>query len=88
MIVCIFGNRLKVSAEARSSGGALITRERHGQNLVDCLAFLDRLLGDTYQRKIAAEDLRLSGHGVGRILGWIDVEDVLNVVFSNLCIGK
>uniref|UniRef100_A0AAV1UJX7 TrmE-type G domain-containing protein n=1 Tax=Peronospora matthiolae TaxID=2874970 RepID=A0AAV1UJX7_9STRA len=88
MLAASVKEKLKVSAEARSFGGALITRERHRQNLMECLACLDRFLADPYQSEIAAEDLRRAVTAIGRILGRIDVEDVLNVLFSDFCIGK
>ncbi|KAG3163208.1 tRNA modification GTPase [Phytophthora idaei] len=70
-------DKLAVSAGG-STNGALITRERHRQNLVECLSCLDRFLADPYQSEIAAEDLRRAVMAIGRILGRIDVEDVLN----------
>jgi tRNA modification GTPase len=76
-----------VSAGGAASG-ALITRERHRQNLVECLACLDRFLADPYQSEIAGEDLRRAVMAIGRILGRIDVEDVLDVLFADFCIGK
>ncbi|KAL4161852.1 hypothetical protein PRNP1_002403 [Phytophthora ramorum] len=79
--------KLEVSAGG-SGNGALITRERHRQNLVACLACLDCFLADPYQSEIAAEDLRRAVMAIGRILGRIDVEDVLDVLFADFCIGK
>ncbi|KAG6976083.1 hypothetical protein JG688_00001719 [Phytophthora aleatoria] len=80
-------DKLAVSAGG-STNGALITRERHRQNLVECLSCLDRFLADPYQSEIAAEDLRRAVMAIGRILGRIDVEDVLDVLFADFCIGK
>ncbi|KAF4316091.1 hypothetical protein BBO99_00001522 [Phytophthora kernoviae] len=74
--------KLEVSSGG-SASGALITRERHRQNLVECLACLDRFLDDPYQSEIAAEDLRRAVVAIGRILGRIDVEDVLDVLFAD-----
>ena len=85
---CAFGDRLKVSTGGRSSSDALITRERHRQNLVECLVCLDQFLADPYQSEIAAEGLRRAVTAIGRILGRIDVEDVLDVLFADFCIGK
>ncbi|KAE9039683.1 tRNA modification GTPase [Phytophthora rubi] len=79
--------QLEVSSGA-SANGSLITRERHRQNLVDCLSCLDRFLADPYQSELAAEDLRRAAMAIGRILGRIDVEDVLDVLFADFCIGK
>ena len=37
---------------------------------------------------LAAEELRLCGLAIGRLTGVVDVEDLLDVVFSTFCIGK
>jgi len=37
---------------------------------------------------MAAEELRLAASELGRITGAVDVEDVLDVLFSDFCIGK
>ena len=37
---------------------------------------------------IAAEELRYAAYAIGKITGAIDVEDVLDVVFREFCIGK
>jgi tRNA modification GTPase len=37
---------------------------------------------------MAAEELRLTASELGRITGAVDVEDVLDVLFSDFCIGK
>ena len=37
---------------------------------------------------LAAEELRYAASAVGRISGTIDVEDVLDVIFRDFCIGK
>jgi tRNA modification GTPase len=38
--------------------------------------------------ELVAEDLRLSARAIGRITGRIDVEDLLDVIFNDFCIGK
>jgi tRNA modification GTPase len=35
-----------------------------------------------------AEDLRLAARALGRITGRVDVEDILDVIFGEFCIGK
>jgi tRNA modification GTPase len=35
-----------------------------------------------------AEDLRLAARALGRITGRVGVEDVLDLVFAEFCIGK
>ena len=37
---------------------------------------------------LAAEDLRLAATALGRLTGRVDVEDLLDVIFSEFCIGK
>jgi tRNA modification GTPase len=38
--------------------------------------------------ELAAEELRVSAHSLGRLLGRVDVEDVLDVIFREFCVGK
>lgn len=68
---------------------ALLTRARHRQAVGECAAGLDRFLnaGDLPE-ELAAEELRLAMRALGRITGRVDVEDLLDVVFSDFCIGK
>ncbi len=69
---------------------SLITRTRHRREIeraVDALGKAERLdyLG---QGDVLAEELRLAADGLGRITGRIDVEDVLDAIFGQFCIGK
>jgi len=68
----------------------LITRERHRQNLINCVYHLDK-----FQKKKsvhdfdkAAEDLRMASRHLGMIVGKVDVEELLGSIFSDFCIGK
>ena len=38
--------------------------------------------------ELRAEDLRLAARALGRIIGRVDVEDILDVIFRDFCIGK
>jgi tRNA modification GTPase len=38
--------------------------------------------------ELAAEDLRAATHSLGRLLGRVDVEDILDTIFREFCIGK
>ncbi|GKY90783.1 hypothetical protein MPSEU_000051100 [Mayamaea pseudoterrestris] len=73
-------------------GGNLITRTRHRQHVQAAVAALERfddLSGQgTYAVDMAAEELRLAASELGRITGAVDVEDVLDKLFSDFCIGK
>jgi tRNA modification GTPase len=68
----------------------LITRARHRHVLQDALAALRRATGEpgAGREDVIAEELRLAGAALGRLTGRIDVEDVLDVIFRDFCIGK
>ena len=68
----------------------LITRERHRQNLINCVHHLEKF----HKKKLAqdfdkaAEDLRLATRHLGMIVGKVDVEELLGSIFNDFCIGK
>ena len=64
-----------------------LTRQRHRDALIDCRASLERCLNAPLP-ELTAEDLRLAVRHLGRITGKVDVEDLLDVVFRDFCIGK
>ncbi|MEA1649629.1 tRNA uridine-5-carboxymethylaminomethyl(34) synthesis GTPase MnmE [Nitrospirillum sp. BR 11164] len=64
-----------------------LTRARHRQALEDCRAALARALRADLP-ELAAEDARLAARALGRITGRVDVEDLLDVIFRDFCIGK
>jgi tRNA modification GTPase len=67
----------------------LITRERHRFDLSSAQAALGRALAEGPGREeIVAEELRLASRALGRLTGKVDVEDVLDVIFRDFCIGK
>ena len=72
------------------SESALITRERHRRALSDTLAALRRALAPEVAARedLLAEEIRTAAHGLGRLVGRVDVEDVLDVIFRDFCIGK
>lgn len=69
--------------------GASLTRLRHRRALQECEAALGRAAGHGDQEaELLAEDLRLAADALGRITGAVDVENILDVVFAEFCIGK
>ncbi len=75
---------------SRLSGGGeapVITRTRHRAALEKCVEALTRFDPEK-SSELAAEDLRLAARSLGRVIGEIDVEDILDVVFRDFCIGK
>jgi tRNA modification GTPase len=77
----------RVVAQMDVMGPPPLTRARHRAALVDCAAALDRAVAERGV-DLKAEDLRLAVVALGRITGRVDVEDVLDVIFSEFCIGK
>ncbi len=69
---------------------ALVTRERHRAALQETLDALGRAIavGASGQEELIAEELRLAARGLGRLTGRVDVEDILDVIFRDFCIGK
>ncbi|KAI8881487.1 tRNA modification GTPase TrmE [Backusella circina FSU 941] len=80
---------LKSKYDNSVSNPVLITQSRHREHLEDCLlslnVFLDTPMEDIV---ISAEELRQAANALGRITGRVDVEDVLDVLFGQFCIGK
>lgn len=73
------------------SGGTLSlpTRERHFANLREAHDHIQSaLVSDTAGLDIQAEHLRLAGQALGRVTGRVDVENLLDVIFSEFCVGK
>jgi tRNA modification GTPase len=69
---------------------ALITRERQRHALESCAASLGRVLTEARSgnEDIVAEELRHAATSLGRLTGRVDVEEVLDVIFRDFCIGK
>ncbi|MBK8173939.1 MAG: tRNA uridine-5-carboxymethylaminomethyl(34) synthesis GTPase MnmE [Rhodospirillales bacterium] len=84
-LVETLGRRL--GEEFGGGGGATPSRSRHRDGLQACKAALMRS-GDATDVEIVAEELRLAASALGRITGRIGVEDVLEVIFAEFCIGK
>ena len=69
---------------------ALVTRARHRRALEETVAALDHALaqGASGPEELIAEDLRAAATTLGRLTGRVDVEDILDVIFRDFCIGK
>jgi tRNA modification GTPase len=82
-------DRLAATVKERYAGaaGPVLTRSRHRAALGDCVASLRRSLRASLP-ELAAEDLRLAIRALGRITGRADVEDILDIIFRDFCIGK
>ncbi|TPK78792.1 tRNA uridine-5-carboxymethylaminomethyl(34) synthesis GTPase MnmE [Mesorhizobium sp. B2-4-18] len=77
------------AAEAAGvSGDVLPSRLRHVELLDAANRHLHRAAGERMPQELRAEELRLAADRLGRIVGAVDVEDLLDVIFSQFCIGK
>ena len=74
-------------AQAYRIEAPVLTRARHRQALEEAAASLHRARAATLP-ELQAEDLRLALRSLGRITGTVDVEDLLDVIFRDFCIGK
>jgi tRNA modification GTPase len=70
-----------------SGEGGLIGRERQRILLRETVALLQRSMVRKGE-ELVAEDLRAAAHSLGRLLGRVDVEDILDKIFREFCIGK
>jgi len=69
------------------TGAAPLTRARHRTALQNCVEHLDRALSAVIA-DLRAEDVRLAMRALGHITGRVDVEDLLDIIFRDFCIGK
>ncbi len=73
---------------ALDQGAELVPiRMRHRSKLHECLDHLHRAKSAP-TAETRAEDLRLAARALGAIVGTVDVEDILDVIFADFCIGK
>jgi tRNA modification GTPase len=70
-----------------ASEAPVITRARHRRALEEAVGALERSLRQS-ETELFAEDLRLAARSIGRITGRVDIEEVLDAVFRDFCIGK
>ena len=80
----------KLKNQFVTSENILITRERHRQNLKNCVQHLEKFQKKKSSKDFdkAAEDLRLATRHLGMIVGKVDVEELLGSIFNDFCIGK
>lgn len=79
------GRRAGIQVE--KAGDVLPSRARHVELLGETRMHMARALS-AREMELQAEELRLAADSLGRIVGAVDVEDLLDVIFSQFCIGK
>lgn len=76
-----------VRVELSAYEGPVPTRQRHREALLECVDSLERAEAASLP-ELAAEDVRLAARALGRITGRVDIDEVLDTVFRDFCIGK
>ena len=69
------------------AGAPPLTRARHREALARRMPALGRALAAP-EVALAAEDLRLALRALGRITGTVRIDELLDVIFRDFCIGK
>lgn len=78
-----------LKSKVRVQSLAIPNRRRHKDSLTECLrAIRAALLDSEKPLDLRAEDLRVASDALGRITGRVDVENLLDVIFGEFCIGK
>ena len=77
----------QAAALTEAAGPPPLTRARHRAALQTAADRLAAACSATYP-ELRAEDLRLALRAIGRITGRVGVEDILDSVFRQFCIGK
>jgi tRNA modification GTPase len=86
VLVQILREQLRVRLE-RPREAPPMTRTRHRECVTAAAEALARAR-DQRESELMAEDLRLALRAIGRLTGRVDIEELLDVVFRDFCIGK
>ena len=79
----------EISGQMSHSSEVMITRHRHRENLEAANSCLIGALTDPAKPlELLADDLRRASDAIGRVVGAVDVEDLLDYLFAEFCIGK
>jgi tRNA modification GTPase len=86
-LIAVISERAKQAVGSQTD--PVITQARHRQALETALADVTAFLAESPEPiELRAEDVRRAAQALGRITGRVDVEDVLDQIFSRFCIGK
>lgn len=77
----------KVAALFGQKTGPTLSRQRYREALTGTTIMLERSLVASLP-ELAAEDLRMALRSLGKITGRVHIEDLLDVIFRDFCIGK
>ena len=78
----------RVAGVAGNTEPALLVRDTQIHAVRQCLGCLDRALASGLSLEIVAEELRSAANVIDRLVGKVDVDDLLDEIFSKFCVGK
>lgn len=88
-LVSEIARRVAAMLAVGAGGGAVMTRTRHRLGVEIAEKSLSGIIADSESGdELVAENLRIAARELGRLTGRIDVEDLLDVIFADFCIGK
>ncbi len=79
---------LRAKQRLGDGSSSFLLRQRHRDAVREASAVLKEALDGGKSLELIADDIRLAGRALGRITGAVDVENVLDVIFGQFCIGK
>ena len=83
------GEEVQARTTAQNADEApLITRARHRELIKDTTEALDRFLHTDLGADVQAEELSIALESLGQIYGAVEMDEMLDVVFRDFCIGK
>lgn len=82
----LIGRIADAASQSLGSGSSLVTRQRQREAIEAALEALSGIEGTA--EEVAADLLRSASESIGRLSGRVGVEDVLDRLFAEFCIGK
>jgi len=86
-VIAALTRKVRDRLDGHGGEAPVLTRKRHRIALEDAARALEQALAAPAP-ELLAEDLRLALRALGRITGRVDIEELLDVVFKDFCIGK
>jgi tRNA modification GTPase len=90
-LLCALEARVRALLEGGDEAGeaVVVTRARHREHLEQVLLALERFEAhDGLMVDLAAEELRIAAAEVGKVTGRIQIDEMLDIIFRDFCIGK
>nr|CAH7739657.1 unnamed protein product [Callosobruchus chinensis] len=89
----VLSNKLKALCGEPTEEHPSLNQVRHRQHLMDCVSYLKFCLqecvkGDRCDLVIMAEHLRKALRHLGKLVGHVSNEQLLDIIFNEFCIGK